>query len=118
MRDSHFRGAMRETHMRLHAGSSAAVNSPFARIAAVAITLALIAPSLFIVCEAHHDCSGDGCQVCHVLAIASSLAHADSDAPTGSSAPVLLPALVPLTLAPVVRACATTLVDLQVWLDC
>ncbi len=118
MRDSRFRVVMRGVCVRSRAGSGAAANSLFARIAAAAIALALIAPSLFIVCEAHHDCSGDGCQVCHVLAIASSIAHADVDVPAGSSTPALIPAFALLAFASVVRACSMTLVGLKVRLDC
>lgn len=118
MRDPRFRVVMRETCMRSRAGSGAAASSLFARIAAVAIALALIAPSLFIVCEAHHDCSGDGCQVCHVLVIASSIAHADADVPAGSSTPAFILAFALLALASLVRACSTTLVGLKVRLDC
>ena len=100
------------------AGSGAATNRLFARIAMVAVALALIAPSLFIVCEAHHDCSGDGCQVCHVLAIASSISHADADVPAESSTPAFVTALALLALSSVARAGATTLVGLKVRLDC
>lgn len=88
------------------------------RIAAIALALALLAPSLFIVAEAHHDCAGDGCEVCHVLAIAVSIAHESADvaAPTATAALALFFAVL-VVVAPV-RPSATTLVGLKVRLDC
>lgn len=118
MRDPRLLLADRASRVRLRDDADAPGGSLFARIAAVAVVLALIAPSLFIVCEAHHDCSGDGCQVCHVLVIASSIAHADADVPAGSSTPAFILAFALLALASLVRACSTTLVGLKVRLDC
>ena len=49
------------------------MNNVRTRIAALVLTFVLLAPALFIVAEAQHDCQGDECQVCQVLAIASSI---------------------------------------------
>ena len=34
----------------------------------IVIALLVIAPSLFVLVEANHDCSGDDCPICHEIA--------------------------------------------------
>ncbi len=118
MRDPRLLLANRASRVRSRDAAGVPGGSLVARIMAIAIAFALIAPSLFIVCEAHHDCSGDGCQVCQVLAVASSITHAAADVPTGPGTLALACAIAPLTLVASARVGAMTLVGLKVRLDC
>ena len=88
------------------------------RIVAIVLALALLAPSLFIVAEAHHDCAGDGCEVCHALAIAVSIAHESADVPTATATAALVLFFALLSVTAPVLPSATTLVGLKVRLDC
>ena len=88
------------------------------RIATLALVLVLIAPSLFIVAEANHDCTGDGCEICQTLCAAVSLTHASADIPA-PNAPVLPVLMLMMTcVAWCVHIAAQTLVGLKVRLDC
>ncbi len=118
MRNRSFFAAVRAACARLRNKSAETNSSVFARIAAIALAFALLAPSLFIVCEAHHDCTGDGCQVCQAIAVASAITHTAADVPAPSCVPALVCALVSAAFAIVVRTSATTLVSLKVRLDC
>ena len=88
------------------------------RVAALTLAFVLIAPSLFIIGEAQHDCSGDGCEICQTLSTAAAITHTGADVPS----PVALAApafgLALLCAAPCDRAAAQTLVGLKVRLDC
>ena len=69
-----------------------------ARLVAVFLAFCLLLPALFVAAEAKHDCPGDGCVVCHV--IAGSLQLENMGAPgSGASRQVI-----PLTLAALVAA--------------
>ena len=118
MHNRSFFAADRAACTRLRNKSAETNSSAFARIAAIALAFALLEPSLFIVCEAHHDCTGDGCQVCQAIAVASAITHTAADVPASSCAPALVCVLVSAVLAIVVRTSATTLVSLKVRLDC
>ena len=61
------------------------MNNVRTRIAALVLTFVLLAPVLFIVAEAQHDCQGDECQVCQVLAIASSIIQTAADVSAAAS---------------------------------
>lgn len=88
------------------------------RIASMMLACALIIPSLFIIAEAQHDCPGDGCEICHVLADAIAATHTGADIPTHTAqiAPIFTLAL--LCVVQCNRTTAKTLVGLKVRLDC
>ena len=48
---------------------------------AFALALVLVAPSLFIVAEGHHDCSGGPCPICKVVAGAVQLSQQGASTP-------------------------------------
>ena len=88
------------------------------RIAALALAFALVAPSLFVVAEAQHDCPGDGCEICFALAAIGSIAHSGADIPARIAPLASVVLLVLLCIAR--RSCVAeqTLVGLKVRLDC
>ena len=92
--------------------------SILARIASIAIVLALLAPALFIIAEAHHNCTGDECPICQALACAESLVHETADIPAHTTPAASIYALSALFVAASFRVSTTTLVGLKVRLDC
>ena len=65
---------------------------------ALALVLVLLMPSLFIVAESHHDCTGDQCPVCKVVAGAVQMEQQGADVPQALAVATLL-------LAATVAAC-------------
>ena len=89
------------------------MNNVRPRIAALVLTFVLLEPALFIVAEAQHDC-----QVCWVLAIASSIIQTAADVSAAASEAALFAAFVlPIAVRPSYAA-SNTLVELKVRLDC
>ena len=94
------------------------MNNVRTRIAALVLTFVLLAPALFTVAEAQHDCQGDECQVCQVLAIASSIIQTAADVSAAASEAALFAAFVlPIAVRPSYAA-SNTLVELKARLDC
>lgn len=56
----------------------------------LALVLVLLMPSLFIVAESHHDCTGDQCPVCKVIAGAVQMEQQGADVPHALAAATLL----------------------------
>ena len=48
---------------------------------AVLLVVALVAPALFVLVEANHDCSGDDCAVCQIIEGAFALVNQGADVP-------------------------------------
>lgn len=94
------------------------MNSVRTRIAALALTFVLLAPALFIVAEAQHDCQGDECQVCQVLTIASSIIQTAADVAAAAPEAALFAVFVLLIAARPSHTASNTLVGLKVRLDC
>ena len=88
------------------------------RIAALVLAFALIAPLLFTVAEAQHDCPGDGCEICFALSIASTITHSGADIPARIALPAPVVSLALLCVVRRSRVFAQTLVGLKVRLDC
>ena len=57
---------------------------------ALALVLVLLMPSLFIVAESHHDCTGDQCPVCKVIAGAVQIEQQGADVPHALAAAIVL----------------------------
>ena len=82
---------------------------------AFALALAFVAPSLFIIAEGHHDCSGDPCPICKVMAGAVQLSQQGASAPDPAcSADLAVPAALIAEAASPVLVSSKTLVSLKV----
>ena len=88
------------------------------RIASLALVLAILAPALFIVAEAQHDCPGDNCEICQVLSVAVAITHSAADVPAASFRAMAIVALAVVGIVWSFCAAAHTLVGLKVRLDC
>lgn len=55
--------------------------TPLQTIIVSIIGAALVIPALFIAFEAHHDCDGADCDICHVVAGAAQLTQVGADLP-------------------------------------
>lgn len=74
-------------------------------ILGIVIALLVVAPSLFVLVEANHDCSGDNCPICHEIA---QCIQVENEVGSG-----VIPAsgAIPLTFLPV---CLMAIVHLKV----
>ncbi|MCI1665185.1 MAG: hypothetical protein LKI25_02295 [Atopobiaceae bacterium] len=91
---------------------------PF-RLVCLAVAVAVLMPTLFILTESHHDCTGDGCPICHEL---TRCVQATDELGTGTietHVVLAMPLPLLLTLQPVLRSDAPckSLVGLKVRLD-
>lgn len=87
-------------------------------VLALTLVLALVTPSLFVAAESHHDCSGDQCTVCRVLAGAIQILQQGADAPHVSAAlAVLVVAAAATCLGKTLLLTGDTLVSLKVRMD-
>jgi hypothetical protein len=90
----------------------------FRLVSACVLVAALLLPSVFLVAEGHHHCTGDGCTICKVLDGAVALQNTGADVPD-------LPAAAVVFLVSILLACCAycvlrapeTLVSLKVRLD-
>lgn len=79
------------------------------------LVLALVAPSLFIVAEGHHDCSGDSCPICKVVTGAVQLSQQGASTPDPAcSADLAAPSALIAEAAFPVLVSSKTLVSLKV----
>jgi hypothetical protein len=84
----------------------------------ILLLLTLIIPPLFLITEADHNCSGDSCTVCHVIAAIANLQQQGSAAPIRPATPVLTAIMGPvLDLGGLPILCAATPVALKVRID-
>lgn len=82
---------------------------------AFAFALTLIAPSLFLIAEGHHDCSGDQCPVCKVMVGAVQLSQQGASSPDPAcSANPAAPAVLIVEAAFLAPVSRKTLVSLKV----
>lgn len=87
-------------------------------VLAFALVLALVMPSLFVAAESHHDCSGDQCTVCKVIAGAVQILQQGADAPHVPAAlAVLVVASAAACLSKTLLLSGDTLVSLKVRID-